>query len=243
MDTAKKLLRQVYLDQAVKHLVLNLGLLRRRALGVDRRLVAGYLRAHATRKLHIGCGGNLHPGWLNSDLFPKSDAILHLDATRPFPLPDASFDYIFSEHMIEHVPYGAGHAMLRECMRVLKPGGRLRISTPDLRFLVDLCGSRPSAVQAEYIEWATRSFVPGAPYSDAVFVVNNFVRDWGHTFVYDEPTLRRSMERAGFRDVTACELGSSRDPNLHGLEHATRIPLRFLALESMTLEATKPTAP
>ena len=63
---------------------------------------------------------------------------MYLDATQTFPLPDCSFDYIFSEHMIEHVTYQNGKRMILECYRVLKPGGLLRISTPDLSFLVDL---------------------------------------------------------------------------------------------------------
>jgi hypothetical protein len=31
--------------------------------------------------------------------------VLHLDAAKSFPLPGRSFELVFSEHMIEHVPY------------------------------------------------------------------------------------------------------------------------------------------
>jgi methyltransferase family protein len=40
--------------------------------------------------------------------------ILHLDATKPFGLPDNSFDFVFSEHMIEHISYIDAMSMLRE---------------------------------------------------------------------------------------------------------------------------------
>ena len=80
---------------------------------VDRNIVANYLSQNNVRKLHIGCGSHILPGWLNSDYFTRSSDILHLDATRPFPFNDDEFDYIFSEHMIEHISYSQGFRQLR----------------------------------------------------------------------------------------------------------------------------------
>jgi predicted SAM-dependent methyltransferase len=51
---------------------------------------------------------------------------------------DNTFDYIFSEHMIEHVDHDGAVAMLRECYRVLKPGGTICMATPDLAVIVGL---------------------------------------------------------------------------------------------------------
>ena len=210
---------------------------------LDRQLVANYLAHARPAKLHIGCGPNILDGWLNSDFYPQSANVFHLDATRPFPLPDESFDYVFSEHMIEHVPYSDGAAMLLECHRVLKPDGRIRISTPDLRFLVDLYGEKRSELQSRYIDWSTRTFVENAPGSDAVFVINNFVRDWGHAFIYDEKILGAALNRAGFTNVSKFELNKSDDPALCRLENESRMPEGFLRLESITLEARKPLNP
>ncbi len=203
--------------------------------------VERYLAEHATRKLHIGCGDNLLGGWLNSDFPARSNAVLSLDATETFPFQEGTFDYVFSEHMIEHVPHAKGAAMLAECHRVLKGNGKIRISTPDLRFLVELyiCGDRRSELQERYIKWATDSFVRGAPYYDPVFVINNFVRDWGHLFIYDEKTLRASLERAGFTGIVRRDLNQSPEAALRGLEFERRLPEGFLQLETVTLEATK----
>ena len=104
---------------------------------VDRQLVKKYLSQNDIRKLHIGCGNNILDGWLNSDYYPHSAAILHLDATQRFPLGNDEFDYIFSEHMIEHVSYLQGLQMLIDCFRILRTNGKVRISTPDLSFLID----------------------------------------------------------------------------------------------------------
>lgn len=46
-------------------------------------------------------------------------------------LPDSSLGAITSFHMIEHIPFGALLSLLRESMRVLKPGGLLILETPD----------------------------------------------------------------------------------------------------------------
>ena len=94
-------------------------------------------------------------GWLNSDIEPKLKDILYLDATQDFPIEDNSFDYIFSEHMIEHITYNDAKRMISECFRILKPGGVIRISTPDLSFLVDLYKDNKSEVQTQFIRHST----------------------------------------------------------------------------------------
>ena len=72
-----------------------------------------------------------------------------------------------------------------------------------------------------------------------MFVINNFVRDWGHLFIYDEKILRFSLEQAGFSNVIRCELNTSADEGLRDLEFEPRLPPGFLRLETMTLEATR----
>lgn len=213
-----------------------------RLLGrVDQRRVARYRAGNGTLKLHIGCGNHLLDGWLNVDFFPLSFSACHLDATRRFPYADSTFDFVFSEHMIEHVTYPQGVAMLSECHRVLKKGGRIRLSTPDLAFLVALSREDRSETEAEYITWATGSMIHGAPYPHATFVINHFARSWGHQFIYDEQLLTDALRRAGFSSIVRCGLNMSAEPALCGLENEGRMPEGFLRLETMTLEAVKTT--
>ena len=244
---AKHILKKVYLDGFVRGLLQNwrttkhLILWRfKRELGrIDRTIIESYFAEQEIRKLHIGCGENILKDWLNSDFFPNSDSVLHVDATETFPFENDELDYVFSEHMIEHISYSNGLSMLCECHRILRNNGKIRISTPNLPFLIDLYKDDKSELQKEYIKWATDKFIKSATHYDDTFVINNFVRDWGHLFIYDEKTLRFSLERAGFKNIIRCDLNDSRNEALRNLENEERMPKGFLALESLTLEGTK----
>lgn len=205
----------------------------------DRLRTRAYLHGTAIRKLNLGCGRHPLPDWLNTDLRPKSGGVVRLDAARRFPFGSGLFAYVYSEHMIEHLPYERGVRMLAECHRVLAAGGKLRIVTPDLAFLFALHGGELSDLQRRYVEWATRNHVRWAPRPEPVFVINNFFRDWGHQLIHDESSLRRALEDVGFEDVVRVPLGESGDPVLRGLENEERMPEGFLALESLVLEAVR----
>lgn len=208
--------------------------------GADGKIIRDYFDGNQIRRLHIGCGGNILEGWLNSDYLPNSKEVIHLDATKPYPFDNNEFDCIFSEHMIEHVLFSQGHQMLAECFRVLKPNGKLRISTPDLSFLIDLYGSDKSELQKEFIKDSTDKWIDYAPYYEDTFVINNYVRAWGHKFIYDEKVLTYLLEKAGFVNVTRFDVGESRDEELQDLENVARKSAGLIALESLVLEATKP---
>jgi predicted SAM-dependent methyltransferase len=216
----------------------------RQALGrVGRgRQIDAYLRDHDVRKLQLGTGANVREGWLNTDIhdFRRTGEVVFMDARERFPLPDASFDVVYSEHMLEHLPYADGQQCLRECVRVLRPGGRIRVATPSLERLIRLYDPELDDVQRRYIRWSVDEFVPGACAYLPGFVLNNFLRDWGHEFVYDRDTLRHALETSGFVDVEESSVGESRDPRLAELErHLSEAP-EFNAYETIVFEARRP---
>jgi hypothetical protein len=119
-----------------------------------------------------------------------------------------------------------------------RPGAKSGF-TPDLKFLIELYSDDKTTVQSAYIKWSKESFAPWATEATDTFVINNFVRDWGHCFIYDEKTLRESLQDADFRLVVRCALQQSTTPELRNLEHEARMPIDFLRLETMTLEGSK----
>ncbi|WP_247874362.1 methyltransferase domain-containing protein [Azospirillum sp. TSH58] len=82
--------------------------------------------------LNIGCGERFHDDWVNMDVMPYSYAVLAHDAAAGLPFLDGTFDAVYHSHVLEHLSPAAVPAFLRECRRVLKPGGTLRIAVPDL---------------------------------------------------------------------------------------------------------------
>lgn len=204
------------------------------------RRIAGYLNGAKTRKLHIGCGKNVLPGWLNCDqslFFPQ---VIYLDATAPLPFADASFDFVFSEHMIEHVPFVAGQRMLHECFRILKPGGVIRISTPNLESIASLMCEPATPEKEIYIRIATDKYIPENEKYLPGFVVNNFYWDFWHYFIYDPATLTQALESAGFWRIQQMTSGLGSAPETSGLEsHAKIVGSTLDEFESMVFEATK----
>lgn len=182
------------------------------------RPIAEYLNGPGLKKPQLGTSNNVLEGWLNTDIDLYHDPVVYLDATKRFPFDDNTFDYIASEHMIEHVEYEAAQVMLQECFRVLKPGGRVRIATPDLRTLLALHSREKTSVQEFYIDWSSERFIPGARECKDVFVINNFFRAWGHCFIYDAETLTHALSMSGFREISLYKPGVSEDPNLNNLE-------------------------
>ena len=85
---------------------------------------------------------------------------------------------------------------------VLKPGGNIRMSTPDLRALFGLLSGDKTALQNFYVDFATRKFLPEVTYCKEVFVVNNAFRAWGHQFLYDRETIEITMNKVGFENIT-----------------------------------------
>jgi predicted SAM-dependent methyltransferase len=210
------------------------------ALAPDERIHA-YIDSEPVRKLQIGAGPNLLDGWLNTDR-DRPTGGAYLDATRRFPIPDVSFDRVFCEHTIEHLSYEAGKHMLRECFRVLKPGGKVRIATPDLETVLSLYRGRDEELPARYIEWATNTFISDADGYRPSLVINNMFRNWGHKFIYDEETLGHVLSDAGFVDVRRFGCGQSDDPHLRGIEShgATAEDRELIRFETLVLQATRP---
>ncbi len=177
------------------------------------------LKSHKVHSLQIGAGANILDGWLNTNEAKFSSRVIFLDAAKVFPFKDSTFDYVFSEHQIEHLTFQEGQFMLCECMRVLKPGGKIRIATPDLERLLGLYGPEQNEIQRRYIKWIGDAYCREGGPCGAAFVINNAFYNWEHHFLYDFATLRDVMGKAGFVDIKRYPAGESDDKVLRGIEH------------------------
>lgn len=205
-------------------------------------MINGYLASHGTKMLQIGAGQTSLNGWLSTDISSSSDSTVFLDARKPFPFEDAVFDYVYSEHMIEHLSWDEGSFMLREIRRILKPGGFVRIATPDLEVLLALYSRNQGALGEKYVRWITDTFLPEAGLYDPSFVINNAFRNWGHQFIYDGTLMRMAMVSAGFVDIKRCSPGESDHADLRGIEsHGKHVAdEEMVSFETMVYEGECP---
>jgi predicted SAM-dependent methyltransferase len=82
--------------------------------------------------LNLGCGTRFHKDWINVDIQSNNEHVIAHDLKKGIPFGDNEFDMVYHSHVLEHIPKNEAQNFLKECVRVLKPGGILRIVIPDL---------------------------------------------------------------------------------------------------------------
>jgi len=137
-------------------------------------------------KVHIGCGPVTLNGWLNTDL-DSPVAEQKVDITQPLPYSTDSINFLYCEHVIEHIERVEAVSFLTEVFRVLSPGGVARFSTPNLDVLVD-------AYIRGHISRYGQMWQPAT----CCKMMNEGMRNWGHKFLYDANELLLIGQEAGF---------------------------------------------
>lgn len=169
-------------------------------------------------KLNLGCGSHVPSGWVNVDYalgawvaklpvfslinkkfklinFDWSDNIILHDLRKKFPWKDNSVDAIYSSHTLEHLSKAEGRNFLRECHRVLKPNGIIRIIVPDLKATINkyMQGEIPADEVLDELYVGYDSPNDGALKQKLA----PFIR-FPHKCMYDTPALLRLMSEIGF---------------------------------------------
>jgi len=160
-----------------------------------RRKVLARVRALRGALVNVACGPQILDGFVNMDLLGPPPRILW-DCRRSLPLADGGAAGIRVEQFVEHLdPREELPHFLRDCVRVLEPGGVLRIIVPDAaRYLqaycrLDLDGFRELAVPDPF----------PADLPTRMDVINHIFHQWGeHRWAYDFETLSLRLRTAGF---------------------------------------------
>jgi SAM-dependent methyltransferase len=175
-------------------------------------------------RLNWGCGPHTPSGWVNSDIEAGPGVGCVADIRRGLPFPDEHFDFIVSIHVLPELAYPELIPALQELRRVLKPGGTLRLSLPDLDLAIDAYRNR----DIDYFL---------IPDEDARTISGKLIVQllwYGRSrSMFTWEYTRELLERAGYLNVTRCRF----EKTASGLAGITELDNR--PLESLFVEATK----
>jgi predicted SAM-dependent methyltransferase len=171
-------------------------------------------RIRQTQEVHanIACGPHPLPGFLNLDLHVLHPEVIAWDCRWDLPFADGVVAGIRVEHFLEHLETREElPAFLRDCWRVLRPRGVLRVIVPDAeRFLRAYCRGDHSGFRELGVSDPFPSDLP-----TRMDVVNHVFHQWHeHRWAYDFETLAHRLHACGFAEVKRTSYHSSLDPLL-----------------------------
>jgi predicted SAM-dependent methyltransferase len=167
-------------------------------------------------KVNIACGSRPLEGWVNIDAFPVSPSVIAWDCRRSIPLSDGSAAFIFAEHFFEHIERpNQTDRFLSECLRVLEPGGIIRLVVPDAGlYLHKYCEPGWDGLAEIYFDYwppLPRHAVHGTPLGTKMEFINRVFRQFVyHRYAYDAETLIHTLSTAGFEQVAQQQFGVSK---------------------------------
>jgi len=135
-------------------------------------------------KLHLGCFQKKIHGYVNVDIREDVDPDVVDDITTLGKFKNNSADVIYACHVLEHTTRDDSKKVMKRWFEVLKPGGLLRVSVPDMEAVfeyymvhkdLDLMGA----------------FLYGSQRHEFDF----------HYMGWDEATLTRDLKKIGFKNM------------------------------------------
>ena len=155
-------------------------------------------------RVNVGSGPDciMPEGWCNVDVraFPGVDFVL--DVTKKWPFKN--LDYIYGEHFIEHLKIDQALQFLKFAGKSLRIEGKIRLSTPNLSWVIASHYNLNSNCSEETINDTLRT--------------NRAFHGWGHHFLWSEQILRFVLESMHFTNIEFFSYGKSSDPELVNLE-------------------------
>ncbi|MBA2340423.1 MAG: methyltransferase domain-containing protein [Pyrinomonadaceae bacterium] len=132
----------------------------------------------------------------------RDNEFVHHNLAYGVPLNDKSADFIYSSHFLEHLDRESGRRLLKECLRVLKPCGVLRIGVPDLGYAWEMyqSGDKEHMLHDYFFVEAE------AGYSQ-------------HRYAYDYEMLSKTLIDIGFITVQRARFQQGDIPDLEILDN------------------------
>lgn len=139
----------------------------------------------------------------------KKNKIIYSDVTKKIPLKNNSVECIYTSHMLEHLSRDEVVKFLKEVLRVLEPGGVLRVSVPDLKIIVNDYIKNENA--DEFME---KLLVQAPPINNVISKFKLFISGYRHhQWMYDGKSLTLLFKSCGFKFIKICKPGETQIKN------------------------------
>lgn len=192
--------------------------------------------------MQFGCGLSCPDGWTNFDSSPRlrmqrlplvghvmpagpfgrfPNAVRYGDIVKGLPVSDGSVRLLYCSHVLEHLSLKDLRRALRNCARMLAPGGVFRLVLPDLEVLINAYSASRETTRAETF---IRSTLMGVEDRDTGMkgFVEHFLGNARHLWLWDYPGLAQELEAAGFRRIRRAHFGDSGIAEFTAVESADR---------------------
>jgi len=193
-------------------------------------------------KLNVWDRGWRSKDWLNLTLgsdvaeneFKVVDGkpIFKFDIIDDFPpIEDEKLQYMYASHVITHMTFEEAINFLKNCYRVMKKGGVIRVPIPDLELWAKAYLENNRKFLDRYYELALK----GKDLRTRGEIFMSHVHGWNHKFAWDFETVKDILERAGFTNVAVKKHRETKLPNIEDIESDKEVRL----LETKYIEAEK----
>lgn len=162
--------------------------------------------------------------------FCKKNNIKWANAIKHIPQPSDSASLLYTSHMLEHLDRAEAAFFLKEALRVLKPGGKIRLAVPDLSKVIEQYNQDKDA--DAFVE-STLMCIPN-PRSLFQKLRIGFIGNRHHLWMYDGNSLLKLLEKNGFTNAAVMLSGETSINDLGSLDLSER------SEESTYVEAVKP---
>ena len=198
-------------------------------------------------QLHLGSGPYAEPGWINVDksrtpaisrirplvrmlarvgvlteqqrntIWPRE--VIRRDLSKPLPWGDNTAKAIYSSHMVEHFERAEAQRLLGECLRVLAPGGVLRLVLPDVQVGVRVYLQQKEAGNPRAADELVGSLFYTA-YGDMPRLrrLATGLLHRPHRWMYDIDSMRAVLSEVGFSPIQECAFRRGACPDLATIE-------------------------
>ncbi len=150
-------------------------------------------------------------GWINIDLKPYKGKVMVMRAPEGLKkFKDGSVRFIYASHMVEHLDYRTeAPNLVKECYRILAPGGAWRIMVPGIERIIRAYVRDDKEFfkvqESHHPKWCTTKME---------HLMYALQQDGEHKYGYDFETISKLVSAGGFKKIINSDYNKSEHPEL-----------------------------